>query len=199
MFSGINQSGMFTNVNFMSSYWKNSAVTGSQNGNSSTEGTESTATENGDSQKASSREEFINILKEKGMSEDAIASLPDKLWKRAEEKAEHNKNYDFGSDKMLQKLADFLAKKSELMQSQQDSNQTSGDSANISQEALEAAANADSEAEETDEEATGAQNYASIFDEFKDKLNQVLLEGPGIGRSLRIRSQSLHDVLLCKF
>ena len=198
MFSGINQSNMFKNVNFMNSYWKNTAAYGSHNSNSGTAGTENAATENTDSQQVSSREDFISILKDKGISEEAIAALPEKIWKRAEEKSEKNNNYNFGEDKQLQKLVDFLAKKSELMQSQQKSDQGSSDSADISQEALNAAATAGdsaSEAEEADnseesgvvtpetedEEAAGAQNYGSIFDEFKDKLNQLLLNSLGLG------------------
>ncbi len=191
MFSGINQSSMFSSYK-LSSYWENITKTGITNGNTSN--VESTEQE--DAQTVSAREAFANALKEKGMSEETIASLPESVWKKAEKKAANADDYDFTQDKQLQKLADFLAKKAELVKSETNTGSSDSDSATISQEALDAAAgnstNATEEEEEAaesgvvtteteEEEAKAATTYASIFDEFKDKLNQMLLEGVGLG------------------
>ncbi len=194
MFSGINQSSIFSNVNFMNSYWKTSGSSSSTAEDSSS--TATTATEEEDSQQVSAREAFATVLKDKGMTDEDIESLPESVWKKAEKRAGDAEDYDFSEDKQLQKLADFLARKAELVKSEQSDTADSSDSASISQEALDAAAAAeteaaaeDEEAEESgvitteteEEEADNATSLASIFDEFKEKLNQLLLEGVGLG------------------
>ena len=175
MFSGINQSSMFSNVSF-SSYWQQVASTNqTQTANNASE---PKSTEEENSQQNSVRDAFAAALKESGMSEEKIAALPEKVWKKAEKKAGDNEEYNFAEDKQLQKLADFLARKAELVKSEQNEDTNSSDSASISQEAKDAAANATSE---TEDEANSSNPIASILDEFKDKLNEILMSGLGLG------------------
>ena len=195
MFSGINQSGMFSNASF-SNYYDRLAKTGRTNSPASAQATEET-------QELSARDAFVKALKERGMSDEKIAGLPESFWKKAEKKAENNKNFNFGDDKELSKLADFLAKKADVVKSSTTDEATTGDSANISQEAKDAAAAATAEEEaeesdivtvdteeETDTEGTGSTGFASIFEEFQDKLNKVLLEGLGLGNLSEMAANS---------
>lgn len=175
MFSGINQSSMFSNVSF-SSYWQQLASSNQTQTANTVSDTKSTEEES--SQQSSVRDAFAAALKESGMSEEEIAVLPEKVWKKAEKKAGNNEEYNFAEDKQLQKLADFLAKKAELVKSEQNEDTNSSDSTSISQEAKDAAANATSE---TEDEANSSNPIASILDEFKDKLNEILMGGLGLG------------------
>ncbi len=188
MLSGINQSGMFSNVSF-SRYWQQIASSSQTQSANKTNGAESTEKES--SQQNSVRDAFAKALKESGMSEEKIAALPEKVWEKAEKKAGDNEKYNFAEDKQLQKLVDFLARKAELVKSEQNDDDSSSDSANISQEAKDAAASATNS--ETEEEANSSNSLSSILDEFKDKLNEILMSGLGLG-STNANSTSMMSI-----
>ena len=191
MFSGIgNQSGMFSQSylrSFTERYGFSSNTTQSS---TAADAAKPAAKEN--SEEVSAKEKFASILKEKGMSEEKIANLPESFWEKAEKKANSKKDFNFADDKQLQKLADFLAKKAETIKSYQDTGEAT-DTATISAEAKAAqeAANSTDEdvtateedsdivtVETEEEEAAASQNPLEAF---RDKLNQILLDGLGLG------------------